>query len=60
MRAFEYARPATLREAVALLSALVFLPPMLVWADARGWVSRGMLKDDRPPHGTPDPTLLPH
>ena len=25
--------------AVALLSALVVLPPMLVWADGRGWVS---------------------
>jgi uncharacterized protein len=31
--------------AVALLSALVFLPPMLVWAEERGWVTRGM----RPP-----------
>ena len=28
---------------VALLSALVFLPPMLVWADRRGWVSRGIV-----------------
>jgi hypothetical protein len=28
---------------VALLSALVVLPPMLVWADKRNWVSRGML-----------------
>lgn len=28
--------------AVALLSALVFLPPMLVWAEERGWVTRGM------------------
>jgi hypothetical protein len=27
---------------VALLSALVFLPPMLVWAEERGWVTRGM------------------
>ena len=26
--------------AVALLSALVVLPPMLVWADKRGWVSQ--------------------
>jgi uncharacterized protein len=32
-----------LNVAVALLSALVILPPMLVWADGRGWVSRGML-----------------
>ncbi len=32
--------------AVALLSALVVLPPMLVWADdeKRRWVSRGMVK----------------
>jgi hydrophobe/amphiphile efflux-3 (HAE3) family protein len=31
---------------VALLCALVILPPVLVWADApgRGWVSRGMLR----------------
>jgi predicted RND superfamily exporter protein len=28
---------------VALLSALVVLPPMLVWADRRNWVSRGMV-----------------
>ncbi|HMG39705.1 MAG TPA: MMPL family transporter [Acidimicrobiales bacterium] len=27
---------------VALLSALVILPPMLVWADRRGWVSHGI------------------
>ena len=27
--------------AVALLSALVVLPPMLVWADEHGWVSKG-------------------
>lgn len=33
---------------VALLSALVFLPPMLVWADddGRNWVSRGLVPDD--------------
>jgi hypothetical protein len=29
---------------VALLSALVFLPPMLVWAEERGWVTRGMMR----------------
>jgi uncharacterized protein len=28
---------------VALLSALIFLPPMLVWADERHWVSRGLV-----------------
>ena len=32
--------------AVALLSALVFLPPMLVWADERNWVSRGLVPAD--------------
>jgi uncharacterized protein len=30
--------------AVALLSALVVLPPMLVWADRRNWVSKGLVK----------------
>jgi hydrophobe/amphiphile efflux-3 (HAE3) family protein len=30
---------------VALLSALVFLPPMLVWAEYRGWVTRGMMPE---------------
>jgi hydrophobe/amphiphile efflux-3 (HAE3) family protein len=29
---------------VALLSALVVLPPMLVWADERQWVSRGLVE----------------
>ncbi|MGQ0431964.1 MAG: efflux RND transporter permease subunit [Microthrixaceae bacterium] len=31
---------------VALLSALVILPPMLVWADQRNWVSRGLVPKD--------------
>jgi predicted RND superfamily exporter protein len=30
--------------AVALLSALVVLPPMLVWADRHNWVSHGLVK----------------
>ena len=33
--------------AVALLSALVVLPPMLVWAEERGWVTRGLLHRGR-------------
>ncbi|MGH9228247.1 MAG: efflux RND transporter permease subunit [Acidimicrobiales bacterium] len=37
---------------VALASALVFLPPMLVWAETRGWVTRGMMPE-RPPVPTP-------
>lgn len=32
--------------AVALISALVVLPPLLVWADNKGWVSKGMIDDD--------------
>jgi predicted RND superfamily exporter protein len=33
---------------VALVSALVFLPPMLVWAENRGWVTRGMMPKGPP------------
>jgi uncharacterized protein len=32
--------------AVALISALVVLPPILVWADQRNWVSRGLIPKD--------------
>jgi hydrophobe/amphiphile efflux-3 (HAE3) family protein len=32
-----------LNVSVALLSALVVLPPMLVWAERRNWVSRGLI-----------------
>ena len=35
-----------LNVAIALLSALTVLPPLLVWADQRGWVSRGEIPDD--------------
>ncbi|MHB1138850.1 MAG: efflux RND transporter permease subunit, partial [Microthrixaceae bacterium] len=35
-----------LKIAIALLAALVVLPPLIIWADRRGWVSKGML--DRP------------
>jgi hydrophobe/amphiphile efflux-3 (HAE3) family protein len=36
---------------VALLSALIVLPPILVWADdeKRDWVSRGLVHPDEPP-----------
>ncbi|MBN2622784.1 MAG: RND family transporter [Acidimicrobiales bacterium] len=39
---------------VALLSALVFLPPMLVWAEDRGWVTRGMAPRHEPTVGRAD------
>jgi uncharacterized protein len=32
-----------LNVSVALVAALVVLPPLLVWADQRGWVSRGIV-----------------
>ena len=44
--------------AVALLSALVFLPPMLVWAEERGWVTRGMKMPPQPP-SPPPPAPVP-
>ena len=45
--------------AVALLSALVFLPPMLVWADSdgRNWVSRHLVPDSAlTTKGEPEPS----
>jgi hydrophobe/amphiphile efflux-3 (HAE3) family protein len=57
-----------LNVAVALISALVVLPPILVWADAagRGWVSESLLRHrekPRKPQGTEaaptEPTLEP-
>ena len=46
----DFGRIVAMNVAVALFSALVVLPPMLVWADddKRGWVSKGLLKR-RPP-----------
>ncbi len=32
-----------IKVAIALLAALVVLPPLVIWADRRNWVSRGML-----------------
>jgi predicted RND superfamily exporter protein len=32
-----------LKITIALLAALVVLPPLIIWADKRGWVSKGML-----------------
>ncbi len=50
--------------AVALLSALVVLPPLLVWADERGWVHRRRTSGKRPAgatvtHGGADPASVP-
>ena len=35
-----------LNVAVALLSALIVLPPMLIWAEKRRWVTRGLIPDE--------------
>lgn len=57
----DFGRIVAMNVAVALLSALVFLPPMLVWADRRNWVSRGLVEQrtepfiPTPPLGSPDP-----
>jgi uncharacterized protein len=44
---------------VALLSALVVLPPILVWADQRNWVSRGLIKTPPRPYETIDERFPP-
>ena len=52
-RARGQARIVAMNVTVALLSALVVLPPMLVWADKRNWVSRGLVKPVEPYIETP-------
>ena len=42
----DFGQIVALNVAIALLSALVVLPPMLVWADRRNWVSRGLVPAD--------------
>jgi hydrophobe/amphiphile efflux-3 (HAE3) family protein len=39
----DFGQIVALNVTIALLSALVVLPPMLVWADKRNWVSRGLV-----------------
>jgi predicted RND superfamily exporter protein len=43
----DFGEIVALNVAVALLSALVILPPMLVWADKRNWVSKGLVPAER-------------
>jgi hydrophobe/amphiphile efflux-3 (HAE3) family protein len=42
----DFGQIVALNVTIALLSALVVLPPMLVWADKRNWVSRGLVSAD--------------
>jgi hypothetical protein len=50
-----------LNVAVALVCALVVLPPILVWADAdgRGYVSKSLLRHREKPRTPPDPEPVP-
>jgi hydrophobe/amphiphile efflux-3 (HAE3) family protein len=49
----DFGRIVAMNVAVALLSALVVLPPLLVWAERRGWVSRGLIREPAPFIETP-------
>ena len=49
----DFGRVVAMNVTVALLSALVVLPPLLVWAERRGWVSRGLIKEPAPFIETP-------
>jgi hypothetical protein len=46
----DFGRIVAMNVTVALLSALVVLPPMLIWADKRRWVSRGLIEKAPPPY----------
>ena len=52
----DFGRIVAMNVTVALLSALVVLPPMLVWADKRNWVSRGLI-DKKPEPFIPTPPM---
>lgn len=55
-----FGRVVGLNVAVALLSALIVLPPILVWAEGHNWVSRGLMKNHEPPRGpAQEPGRLP-
>lgn len=49
----DFGRIVAMNVTVALLSALVVLPPLLVRAERRGWVTRGLIKQDEPFIDTP-------
>ncbi len=51
----DFGQLVALNVTIALLSALIILPPMLVWADRRNWVSRGLAHPGR--HSTPTPVV---
>ena len=44
----DFGRIVAMNVTVALLCALIVLPPMLVWAERRNWVTRGLLRTPEP------------
>ena len=55
----DFGRIVAMNVVVAILCALVVLPPMLVWAEHRGWVTRGLVTvPDEPYVDTPGSALL--
>ncbi len=44
----DFGRIVAMNVFVALMSALAILPPMLVWAERRSWVTRGLIKEQAP------------
>jgi hydrophobe/amphiphile efflux-3 (HAE3) family protein len=54
----DFGRIVAMNVAIALLSALVVLPPMLVWAERRNLVSRGLIKR-REPYAEAPPVRYP-
>lgn len=47
-----------LKISIALIAALTVLPPLIIWADKRNWVSKGMLDHEELPYiETPDRPL---
>lgn len=52
----DFGRIVAMNVTVALLSALVVLPPMLIWADKRNWVSRGLI-EKKPEPFIPTPPM---
>ncbi len=61
----DFGRIVGMNVAVALATALTVLPPLLVWADQRGWVSKGeipdeLLKATTPKWAGPEPTEIEH
>jgi hydrophobe/amphiphile efflux-3 (HAE3) family protein len=56
----DFGQIVALNVTIALLSALVVLPPMLVWADKRNWVSKGLVPADILARSAAAPSTDPH